>query len=370
MTIRYRNLGAGRRISSIVFAGSHDASITSGSSSAQTQDLNIGQQAAAGVRFFDLRILAEGNKADGMSLKGYHGGAHKSHKITAHSSHTNAAHDIKYSTSMKYGTTGEKLSTMLEQAKTFVSATGEFLILKFDKCKNWDLIAQYCTSILGNTIYKAADGQEFGDLSLDELGGKVVCVFSESGLQEVAALGHRDGILGFRNLKGKNGVKPYEAGYPGLQYFGKGGTKTWRVWATNNMKMAENEKRQKKLMAKMANSDSENARNVLGMMYWTSTGTATSIRVRNANMWKNSGVKRMRDLWKNGLETSISHQLDAAEIAYVGNHEAGHRMRAFFPNIIMIDFADTSKCQTIYELNTIATSRLTQAYETYIREDG
>ena len=364
--IRYRDLGAHRRLSSIVFAGSHDASITRGSKNAQTQTLDIAGQANAGVRLFDLRILAMGNKTDGMSLVGYHGKGSKAKSTSMVSSHTGKSHDLKYSKKMTMGTTGEKLSDMLAQAKAFVEATNEFLIFKFDKCKNWELIAEYCVSILGDALYKPSYGQELGERSLDELGGKVICVFSHTGLLEIRGYGDRDGILGFRNLKGDDGPLPYKARYTGLQYYGKGGTNPFHVWRTSKGKLKDNEKKQAKMMAKMAVSPHENSESVLGMMYWTTTGLTQSIETRNDGMWKNSGVNRLAELWSNGLEKSIAHQLTASEITYVQDPRLGERMRAFFPNIIMVDFADTDKCGTIYALNKIAEQRLTEAFRQYV----
>src|SRR5262249_52709383 len=70
--VLYQKLGWDKRLGDIVFAGSHDASITSGSAHAETQDLDIAGQADAGVRLFDLRILAR-KSAGGIDLVGYHG---------------------------------------------------------------------------------------------------------------------------------------------------------------------------------------------------------------------------------------------------------------------------------------------------------
>ena len=56
--INYFELGADKQLNEIVFAGSHDAGITGGGANVQTQNLNILEQAQAGVRLFDLRIAA------------------------------------------------------------------------------------------------------------------------------------------------------------------------------------------------------------------------------------------------------------------------------------------------------------------------
>ena len=56
-----------KRVCDVVFPGSHDAAITEGSSHVQTQNLDIGRQAAAGCRWFDIRILFN-NTAEGGVL--------------------------------------------------------------------------------------------------------------------------------------------------------------------------------------------------------------------------------------------------------------------------------------------------------------
>src|SRR5512147_1770779 len=56
--ITYYELGKDKQLNEIVVAGSHDAGITSGGGNVQTQSLDIGDQAKAGVRVFDLRIAA------------------------------------------------------------------------------------------------------------------------------------------------------------------------------------------------------------------------------------------------------------------------------------------------------------------------
>jgi hypothetical protein len=368
MSILYRNLGGSKRLQEIVFAGSHDASITSGSSYAQTQDLDIAGQAEAGVRLFDLRILARKFKDGGASLVGYHGsGGGKSTSQLA-STHTGKTHDVKTNSRIT-GEFGEKLSKMLKQAKDFVERTDEFLIFKFDKCTNYDLVAEYCVKLLGTAIYKPA-GKEFSKLSLDDLKKKVVCVFNNSALSEIKNFDSKDGILGFKSLRGeKNSVGTYDPGYPGLQYYGKGGTKVSKIFSSNTDKMKENESTQKKMLLAMARQQDDLAANVLGMMYWTSTGVITSIRTRNDVMWNGTGVDRMAELWNQGLESSISTQLQRDKIKVL-EYGGVRRVKAYFPNIVMIDFADPGKCQSIYALNTTVDRKLAEAYDKYTKAKG
>ncbi len=366
MTIRYKKLGADLRIADIVFAGSHDASITSGKWNAKTQDKNIGEQAKCGVRLFDLRILARSGPG-GASLVGYHGNKGGKSKKTLLNTHSGVTHSkVKTHSRMNLGTFGEKLSDMLTQAREFVDKTDEFLIFKFDKCTNYQVIAEYCINLLGDNIYAPKDiTRELGKCTLDELSGQVVCVFAESSLSEISGYGAGDGILGFRSLKGDDGVKPYKANYPGLQYYGKGGTSIKNIHKTKSGKISENEAKQRKLMLQMASSSDPQASDVLGMMYWTTTGLTHSIASRNKKMWTSTNVKRLETLWAEGLEQAVGTQLELNKIKYMEYGER-RRMKAFFPNIVMIDFADDSKCETIYGLNEAADERLIAAYDAAI----
>ena len=371
MAVTYYQLGGQRRLHEIIFAGSHDAAITSGKSHAQTQDLDIAGQADAGVRLFDLRILAHGGE-QGASLVGYHGSPQKPKSVGLISTHTKKSHDVKVSKKMSTGTVGLKLSAMLEQAKMFVSRGGpkEFLILKFDKCTNWQLIAEYCVNILGDSIYKDK-GIEFSKLTLDDLSRKVVCVFNDSVLTggKITGYGPKDGIFGFRSLKAKKGPNlAYKPGYQGLQYFGKGGTDALKIYQRQSDKMNENVSKQRRLMLEMANADDLQSPNVLGMMYWTSTGTLSSIKKRNKVMWSaKTGIPKMETLWGGGLEASIGHQLELDRIKCL-EYGGKQRIKAFFPNIIMIDFASEDKCRTIYKLNEIKDKLLADAYNEYMGE--
>lgn len=374
MEIKYFNLGAHRRLHEIIFAGSHDASITSGKKHVQTQDLDIYDQAKTGVRLFDLRILALGDE-QGASLLGYHGKGKSATTHRMHSSHTGGDHDVSMSPSMKMGSTGLKLSAMLQQAKRFVTdreTRNEFLILKFDKCKNWKLIAETCIAILGDSIYKKNNDKEFSKLTLGELAGKVVCVFNDAAIGEMNDINLRapQGILGFRSLKPNSGQdSAYKAAYSGMQYCGKGGTKWYAAWKSNHKKMKENYSKQQEIMLEMACANDINSPNVLGMMYWTATGSTSSIRERDDHLWSSTGVFKMHELWRNGLEASIGHQLERERIKYL-KRGGTMRMKAFFPNIIMIDFANYDKCKTIFGLNAVKDNLLAAAFNKYVENNS
>lgn len=385
MSVRYYGLGGQRRLHEVIFAGSHDAAITEGGSSAKTQEYDIHKQADEGVRLFDMRIIAK-KTARGGELVGYHGKKVWTTKTkmtnTYSSSNNNELPEVKLNKIM--GTTGLSLAKMLKDAKTFVSSTAknEFLIFKFAKCKNWDVIAQACVDILGINIYKPkgeTSNLVFGKLTLDDLKGKVVCVFDESELANIktkTTLEQKDGILGFRQIQnpkqgwlgtsfgGKKG-KPYKPDMLGLQYFGKGGTRWWNG-RSDQTKIQQNIKKQSKLMLTAATHlETSISPNVLGMMYWTTTGAFASIENRNNVMWNETGVNRMKDLWAGGLEAAVGHQLEQERIKVL-KWKGVSRMKAFFPNIIMVDFADTRKCSTIYELNKLKDDKLEAAYNKYV----
>ncbi|HEY0777290.1 MAG TPA: hypothetical protein VGD56_04910, partial [Gemmatirosa sp.] len=157
MPINYNSLGPDRQLNEIVFAGTHDAGINSGAASARTQSLDIRGQAAAGVRIFDLRVAAAGVAGTGpkrVELKAYHGiTSDKTAQRLIMGGDGAVRQETLVRTKMKGGNFGMSLLDMLQDARDFVENEGqtEFLLLKFDKCTNWPLIAEACVSVLGGT---------------------------------------------------------------------------------------------------------------------------------------------------------------------------------------------------------------------------
>jgi hypothetical protein len=251
-------------------------------------------------------------------------------------------------TKLKGGDFGMGLDTMLDQAKTFVEANAsEFLILKFDKCTNWELIAERCVNILGGTLYTGAGN--LNTTTLGALGGKVICLFTENGLGEISQhYKNGGGILGINNLSGGGAYDPQ---YQGMQYWGKGGTSVFKPFG----KLSQNEKKQAKLMSGGAGSNP----NVMGMIYWTATGISESIRKRNDTMWQPKNVTGLRKLWCDGLGESIEMRL-ASHVDPLALH-AAPTLKTFMPNIVMIDFANGDRCREIFSLNTVAAIELTYA---------
>jgi hypothetical protein len=354
--INYLELGPDKRLNEIVMAGSHDAGITAGGKNTKTQELDIHEQATAGVRVFDIRItghvVKKGGADDVVALKTYHGKGPTATK-NAIDLRTNQTQDIKVK-NLWGGDYGMTLTKILTDSAKFVTTNPtEFLILKFDKCHNWLMIAEACVTILGNTIYR--EGGNLNMKTLRELQGRVIVVFTEDGIRAVHHLyGVPQGILGIRNLYG--GKAAYDDRYHGLQYFGKGGTSIWKPFK----KLQQNVKKQRKLMAEGGDGNPK----VMGMMYWTTTGIRESIRERNNGMWTAPNVARLQNLWEDGLNTAIMSRVNA--YARIDGMAGGHVLKAFMPNIVMIDFADADKCAQIFELNTVPVTFLVNALGDYV----
>lgn len=352
--LTYYELGPTKQLNQIVVAGTHDAGITSGGSGVQTQSLNILEQAVAGVRFFDVRIAAAVTSQTHASgrpvaeLRAFHA----DDKVVMKLDRSNVMLrgggsnpvDIKQS-KLAGGAFGLALTDMLQQARNFVHSDGgrnEFLILKFDKCTNWALIAEACRTTLGLSLYTA--GGNLNTKTLGDLRGKVIVLFSSSGLKEVH--GAINGILGFKNLSGEG--SSYERYYNGLQYYGKGGTSPFNPIS----KTKQNIKKQTKLMegaGAMGNPE------VIGMMYWTTTGLVESIKKRDDGMWDAPNVSKMKQLWGQGLGDFVNGRVGLAGPNPLAQ---GQQRRKFFPNIVMIDFADNSKCRQIRDLNDLTAQHL------------
>ncbi|MDV6033374.1 MAG: hypothetical protein F9B45_25465 [Phycisphaera sp. RhM] len=359
----YGQLGMDKRLRDIVIAGSHDAGITEGGGNAKTQSQNIYHQAMSGVRFFDLRIHARSIGGGRARLSAYHagGGIIKGKKTVELEG---SGETVKVTRSkLTVGTWGMGLKGMLEQAKQFVTNyKSEFLIFKFDKCSNWSLIADYCIDYLGDTIF--VDQGDINRRTLQDLKGKVIVLFSEKGFAETGHLTYyaARGIKKWRNVYDKeNGPKAYDSRFDGLQYSGKGGTTLNPIkmkW-TMKGKIKDNEKTQLKRMKPMieANGVMSHSSDVLGMMYWTSTGYFENIQKRNTKMWEGANVDRMKGLWEGGLYDSIRERSEHNRIKRT-NYASGPQLKAFIPNIIMMDFANDTQCTIVYDLNTIASTAL------------
>jgi hypothetical protein len=351
----YQNL----RLNEVVIPGAHDAGVyTANRSNVQTQKLDIAGQAAAGCRFFDVRVATHKSKVNGQTvythttfhLDGSMVNKHKVKGVTGIGSHQ---------TLRNIGGWGGDLVAMLTAAKTFVTTNGtEFLIFKFSKCYNWASIAETCIAVLGDTQYK--NGGNLNLKQVKELKGKVITVFDEEARTALTPViqaqvgGH--GLMFIRALYDKDTgtSKPYDPHFWGIQYFGK---------FSSTDSVDKNTRKQGATMSSGAATDKD----VLGMMYWTTTGLIGNIRARNKQMWSATNQQALRDTWTSGLESAIDSRFgkekdEAIRLAMTSGGALGGKLKSFMPNIVMMDFVSQKKCDVIEDLNRVAAQSLLKLF--------
>jgi len=160
----------------------------------------------------------------------------------------------------------------------------------------------------------------------------------------------KPGILPVKALfdaVGEGSHATYEPFKWGLQYFGK---------YSKTRSAKTNLKKQMKTIAQGPASSPE----LLGMMYWTlTTGLnpfllGESIERRDKRMWT-SGQQALTRAWKVGVKDHIiaraGHQYDQWHATGFPVAAVGRSAKSFMPNIVMMDFADPSRCATIWNLN-------------------
>lgn len=352
-----------KKLNEIVIPGAHDAGIYGAGmkTNVQTQELNIGDQARAGCRFFDMRIATHKTKVNGHTVyrhQAYHldGSLVKNNKIRKW--HSSPGRDgIKSWQNVSHaGGWGDGLVSMLRQAKAFVQGHGtEFLILKFSKCRNWQSVAQTVIAELDGVHYMGAGN--LNTTTIGDMAGTVITVFDESARAKLGPYGspHADnGILFCKALYDKDSGKSsgYDPAYIGLQYFGK-------FSSTDNVD--KNTAKQLKTLSTGSGTHVD----ALGMMYWTTTGLLGNIRTRNTGMWTPQRRVELYDTWAEALREAIEAKMgreyeNALRLAMTTGGIVGGRLKAFMPNIVMMDFVDSSKCRTIKGLNTLATIELSK----------
>jgi len=202
--------------------------------------------------------------------------------------------------------------------------------------------------VLNDALYKG--GGNLNTTTLRDLAGKVVVLFSSKGVSEVSGLfGPQDGILGFKNLYDNDGgANTYTDQFDGLQYFGKGGTSVFKPFK----KMSQNVSKQGKVLQGAKAAASLQSPELMAMMYWTSTGMLESIKSRDKKMWDPPNVYKMKRLWASGL-SEITEYRNPLTLP-PNSPLVGPTRKRCMPNIVMIDFADQRRCQTIRDLNNLS----------------
>jgi len=351
--IQYSALGGTKKVNEIVMAGSHDAAITSGGARAQTQERSIYAQAYRGVRIFDVRIAGQRVGMSGAKLSAFHG---KNTPSTVSKTVGGVQRNIDV-TRMVLGDWGMDLDEILGSAKRFVTKfPTEFLILKFDKSSNYEMILEACRTKLGTTLYTKSGN--IADHTLSHMAGSVVCAFMPDGFAELqrAGKGIADGAAQIVNLY-PHGQMP--ASIDGLVYFGKGGTsivqpKKYAFSAPVNGKFLQNIDKQSRILS---DANTQNlSRDVLRMMYWTQTGMVRSIKGRDEKAWTTASKDRLKQLWADGGYDYMSDNVPRA----FGLESHATDFKLYLPNFIMIDFANKDKGETIYSLNLLSRAEIIQ----------
>lgn len=340
-----------KQLNEVVIPGAHDAGVyTANKGNVRTQSLNIGEQASAGCRFFDLRIATHKTKVGGRTVY-EHQAYHLDGKLVT--GKKDKSQGVSHA-----GGWGGRLSDMLIQARNFVMQNKtEFLILKFSKCFDWEHIGETAVAVLDGYHYKG--GGNLNNKKVRDLSGQVITVFDEPAAQILAPLKQRlgaraDGLLTIRALFDGKQSQPYDPAFEGIQYFGK---------FSSTSDIADNTKKQAKILHEGAATHID----ALGMMYWTTTGLVANIKKRNDKMWTQTNIAALQKTWESGLESAISarfgREKDAAMmLAQTTGGALGGRLKAFMPNIVMMDFVDDDKCETVRQLNAVASTALLSLY--------
>lgn len=340
-----------KQLNEVVIPGAHDAGVfTSNRGNVRTQRRNIGEQASDGCRFFDMRIATNKVTVGGKTVY-EHQAYHLDGKAVI------GKKDKSQSVS-HMGGWGGRLTDMLIQARNFVMQNKtEFLILKFSKSFDWEGIAETALVILEGHHYK--DGGNLNNKKVRDLAGKVITVFDEQEMVHLAAIKARfgkraDGLLPIRPLFDGKTTRAYDPTFEGMQYFGK---------FSSTSDIADNTKKQ----AKILNDGAATHMDALGMMYWTTTGLVANIEKRNAKMWSDTNIASLQKTWESGLEASISARFGreknaAMQLAMTTGGALGGRLKAFMPNIVMMDFVNADKCETVRQLNAVASTALLSLY--------
>ena len=350
---------ANKRLCDVVFPGTHDAGIYGSGlgATARTQNLSLGEQAKAGVRYFDLRI-ATIKTATGLEQRAYHAPALKNVKSDA-GNYQKPSLAKSVAVGLFTGHGGDRLSQMLDQARAFVMQNaGELLILRFSKCGDMVDVANQCLLKLGGEHF--AGNVNLNVALISTLQGKVVTIFDQGDFAKFPApLKTTPGILPVKSLFNSDGAHPaYEPTKPGLQYFGK---------YSNTRSIEKNIKKQMETLAQAPATSPE----LLGMMYWTLTTkigekltrTFESIEARDRKMW-NSAQQALTTAWKAGVKDHIVARAGHQHRQWMSKGypptAIGRSAKSFMPNIIMMDFADPNRCATIWNLNLATADMMTR----------
>ena len=349
MAVNYYSLGRDKRLCDVVFAGSHDAGIYKGGAPTRAQRDSIAVQAGHGARFFDVRVGAF-KTLNKVNMKTFHADdkLQLNRRMDVKVNLPGGKQNMKIMALPVGGHAGEGLQSILAGAKAFVDGSTEFVVLIFSKSTNMDLVVSEVDVILGAHQF-ATDGP-LNTRTLGELQGHVVCVYTEDEdlTLQLASYQHHAGAtgrrFGMKNLFKEGGG--YVAGYNGIQYYGKGGL-TRDVSGTKN-KVDRNAALQKEKM--VAGGGVAGCEELLGMVYVTATGGIGSLKDRDKKLWKSKRINPLLNIWESddvadNVVVRLPNNVDPSA------ESSSALVKSFFPNIVMMDFTDRQRCETIFNIN-------------------
>lgn len=332
------------KLSRIVMPGAHDAGIYGNHFSrvALTQALDIRGQINCGVRWFDIRV--QGELVDGVvQHKAYHGKG-------ARERNQDGLDYLKGG----FGGFGGEIGRMTRDAIYFLRQPinqSEVLIFKISKSSNIETVFNAICDAGGDVIYSSRDHfHNLNQKTVGELRGSLIILVEEKHMPALRGSANSDKAFSFKELYAGGAV--YENDYRGLQYYGKHSGTNYK---------ALNRSTQKKRISKGNDRYARTEPEAMGMLYWTLTtaqplALPISIKNRDKLLWKDRYKAKLQTIWKNGLEDSLRQRIGHGFNLDVANHE----INLFMPNIIMVDFADASKCRTIIDLNQVPNAVLNE----------
>ena len=271
----------------IVFPGSHDSGITEGGINVKTQTLSVlGPRTNAGCRYFDIRI-----KEHDVGI----GRSKQTHYDTYHAKFFPGTGATKRPVKLG-GVYGSWLDTVLSDCSTFaanpLNATEFLIFARLFEMRGLDRDCQQVHTAAWHSPLQGSGRFEHQDTRTDSATGANHHSLRRQGGEGYFGyafpFGHRHTLCKSTFQGGRQNCYrgPHTPDYDGLQYFGKFGETTsagkyLSKTKAQDTKIKENVKKQIKYLSKGTAAPPQ----VLGMMYWTTTGIRDTID-RNNRMWQ------------------------------------------------------------------------------------
>lgn len=350
---------AQRYLKQVIIPGSHDAGLAAAfqqdlsklSSAAKTvtQSVGVGGQAAAGSRFFDVRIQSIGG-----TLKSFHTAPNPLGKVPLINKIKATKTDTK-----TFGASGEDFHHILDDLRAFVAGSTEFVIIRLSHLKDSaDIFQQLWTwiSLPANDPYVYKGVGNLANTKVGPLAGKVVLVIEAKKFKHAVTPpaggparlpGQTDGFHKFYQSKGGN--LPNVA--DGLCVCGE---------FSNKKKLGDILKKQ---ITNYAHHDQHKnhlaAQSHLYSLYWTATGgdiqtnTGQQLTGNFAQVRKLVNDK-LTENWGNEIESIENYHANKQDFDGVNGIRRKFAVKsASIPNIVLYDFVNDVTSQEIIDLNDL-----------------